>query len=181
MPLKLYNTLGREKQVFEPQDPDRVTLYVCGPTVYNYAHIGNARPPVVFDVLFRLLRRTYGEASVLYARNITDVEDKIIARSLEEGTPIDEITQKYAAIYNADMAALNVLPPSIEPWATKHIDGMVRLTQQLVNKGYAYPAASGVFFDVSQMEDYGKLSGRNIEDNEAGARVAVSDEKRDPA
>ena len=181
MPLKLYNTLGREKQVFEPQDPDRVTLYVCGPTVYNYAHIGNARPPVVFDVLFRLLRRTYGEASVLYARNITDVEDKIIARSLEEGTPIDEITQKYAAIYNADMAALNVLPPSIEPWATKHIDGMVRLTQQLVSKGYAYPAASGVFFDVSQMDDYGKLSGRKLEDNEAGARVAVSEDKRNPA
>ena len=181
MPLKLYNTLGRKKQAFEPQDANRVTLYVCGPTVYNYAHIGNARPPVVFDILFRLLRRTYGEASVVYARNITDVEDKIIARSIEEGTPIPEITQKYGAIYNADIAALNVLPPTIEPWATKHIDGMVRLTEQLVMKGYAYKSASGVFFDVSQMEDYGKLSGRNIEDNEAGARVAVSDEKRNPA
>ena len=181
MSLKLYNTLGREKQVFEPQDPARVTLYVCGPTVYNYAHIGNARPPVVFDVLFRLLRRTYGEASVVYARNITDVEDKIIARSREEGRPIPEITQKYAAIYNQDMAALNVLPPTIEPWATRNIDGMVRLTQQLVSKGYAYAAPSGVFFDVTQMEDYGKLSGRKIEDNEAGARVAVSEEKRNPA
>ena len=181
MTIKLYNTLGREKQAFVPQDPSRVTLYVCGPTVYNFAHIGNARPPVVFDVLFRLLRRTYGESAVVYARNITDVEDKIIARSLEEGVPIPEITTKYAAIYNADMAALNVLPPTIEPWATKNIEGMVKLTQQLVRKGYAYTAPSGVFFDVTQMEDYGKLSGRNIEDNEAGARVAVSEEKRNPA
>jgi cysteinyl-tRNA synthetase len=181
MTIRLYNTLGREKQDFVPQDPKRVTLYVCGPTVYNYAHIGNARPPVIFDVLFRLLRRTYGEGAIVYARNITDVEDKIIARSLEEGTPIPEITQKYGAIYNADMAALNVLPPSIEPWATQHIGGMVALTEQLVNKGYAYTAPSGVFFDVTQMESYGKLSGRNIEDNEAGARVAVSEEKRNPA
>ena len=181
MTIKLYNTLGRAKQNFIPQDPSRVTLYVCGPTVYNYAHIGNARPAVVFDVLFRLLRQTYGEAHVVYARNITDVEDKIIARSLQDGTPIPEITRTYADIYNADLAALNVLPPTIEPWATKHIDGMIRMTQQLVKKGYAYTAPSGVFFDVAQMEDYGKLSGRNIEDNEAGARVAVSDEKRNPA
>ncbi len=181
MTIKIYNTLGREKQVFEPQDPARITLYVCGPTVYNYAHIGNARPPVVFDILFRLLRRTYGESAVVYARNITDVEDKIIARSLADGTPIPEITQKYAGIYNADIAALNVLPPTIEPWATQHIDGMVAMTERLVKKGYAYAAPSGVFFDVEQMQDYGKLSGRKLEDNEAGARVAVSDEKRNPA
>ena len=181
MTIRFYNTLGREKQDFTPQDPSRVTLYVCGPTVYNYAHIGNARPAVVFDVLFRLLRATYGESHIVYARNITDVEDKIIARSLQDGTPIPDITRKYADIYNADLAALNVLPPTVEPWATKHIDGMIRLTDQLVKKGYAYAAPSGVFFDVSQMEDYGKLSGRNIEDNEAGARVAVSDEKRNPA
>ena len=120
MTIKLYNTLGRAKQNFIPQDPSRVTLYVCGPTVYNYAHIGNARPAVVFDVLFRLLRQTYGEAHVVYARNITDVEDKIIARSLQDGTPIPEITRTYADIYNADLAALNVLPPTIEPWATKY-------------------------------------------------------------
>ncbi len=181
MTIRLYNTLGREKQIFEPQDPSRVTMYVCGPTVYNYAHIGNARPPVVFDVLNRLLRRTYGESAVVYARNITDVEDKIIAASLADGTPIPEITRKYADIYNADTSALNVLPPTIEPWATHHIDGMLKITQQLVKKGYAYVAPSGVFFDVEQMEDYGKLSGRKLEDNEAGARVAVSDEKRNPA
>ncbi|WP_084420555.1 cysteine--tRNA ligase [Henriciella litoralis] len=181
MQIKLYNTLGREKQVFTPQDPSRVTLYVCGPTVYNYAHIGNARPPVVFDVLFRLLRQTYGESAVVYARNITDVEDKIIARSLQDGTPIPEITRTYADIYNADIASLNVLPPTIEPWATQHIDGMIAITRQLISKGYAYTAPSGVFFDVEQMDDYGKLSGRKLEDNEAGARVAVSDEKRNPA
>ena len=181
MTIRLYNTLGREKQDFFPQDPSRVTLYVCGPTVYNYAHIGNARPAVVFDVLFRLLRHTYGEAHVVYARNITDVEDKIIARSLADGTPIPEITRKYAGIYNADLACLNVLPPTIEPWATKHIGSMIQITGQLVKKGYAYTAPSGVFFDVSQMAGYGKLSGRNIEDNEAGARVAVSEEKRNPA
>ncbi|MEM5515921.1 cysteine--tRNA ligase [Henriciella sp. AS95] len=181
MTIKLYNTLGREKQAFVPQDPSRVTVYVCGPTVYNYAHIGNARPPVVFDVLNRLLRRTYGESAVVYARNITDVEDKIIARSQADGTPIPEITRKYAEIYNADITALNVLPPTIEPWATRHIDGMLKITQQLVKKGYAYVAPSGVFFDVEQMEDYGKLSGRKLEDNEAGARVAVSEEKRNPA
>lgn len=181
MTIRLYNTLGREKQIFEPQDPSRVTMYVCGPTVYNYAHIGNARPPVVFDVLNRLLRRTYGESAVVYARNITDVEDKIIAASLADGTPIPDITRKYADIYNADTSALNVLPPTIEPWATHHIDGMLKITQQLVKKGYAYVAPSGVFFDVEQMEDYGKLSGRKLEDNEAGARVAVSDEKRNPA
>ena len=181
MTIRLYNTLGREKQIFEPQDPSRVTMYVCGPTVYNYAHIGNARPPVVFDVLNRLLRRNYGESAVVYARNITDVEDKIIAASLADGTPIPDITRKYADIYNADTSALNVLPPTIEPWATHHIDGMLKITQQLVKKGYAYVAPSGVFFDVEQMEDYGKLSGRKLEDNEAGARVAVSDEKRNPA
>lgn len=181
MTIKLFNTLGREKQVFKPQDPSRVTLYVCGPTVYNYAHIGNARPAVVFDVLFRLLRHTYGETAVVYARNITDVEDKIIARSLQDGTPIPDITRKYADIYNADLAGLNVLSPTIEPWATENIDGMIAITSDLIEKGYAYTAPSGVFFDVAKMENYGKLSGRNIEDNEAGARVAVSEEKRNPA
>ncbi len=181
MTLRIYDSMAREKRVFKPQDPKRVTLYVCGPTVYNYAHIGNARPPVVFDVLRRLLKDIYGRSSVVFARNITDVEDKIIKSSLESGEPIAAITKKYADIYNADMAALNVLPPDIEPWATNHIDGMIRIGQQLERKGYAYVTADGLYFQVDQMADYGKLSGRKQEDNEAGARVAVDEGKRNPS
>ena len=181
MTLRIYDTMAREKRVFEPQDPSRVTLYVCGPTVYNYAHIGNARPPVVFDTLRRLLKDMYGRSAVVYARNITDVEDKIIAASKETGEPIADITKKYADIYNADMASLNVLAPDIEPWATSHIDGMIRIGQSLQRKGYAYVTRDGLYFQVDQMDDYGKLSGRKQEDNEAGARVAVDEGKRNPS
>jgi cysteinyl-tRNA synthetase len=181
MTIRLYDTAAREKRVFEPQDPARVTMYVCGPTVYNYAHIGNARPPIVFDVLRRLLMATYGEEAVVYARNITDIEDKIIQASLESGEPIEAITQKFAAIYNADTAALNVLAPSIEPWATAHVGDMIEMIGKLVRKGYAYIGSEGVWFSVKSMADYGKLSGRKLEDNEAGARVAVDADKRDPA
>ncbi|WP_321488138.1 cysteine--tRNA ligase [uncultured Hyphomonas sp.] len=181
MTIRLYDTAAREKRVFEPQDPKRVTMYVCGPTVYNYAHIGNARPPIVFDVLRRLLIRTYGAHAVVYARNITDIEDKIIKASLETGAPIAEITQKYAGIYNADTAALNVLPPSIEPWATDHVAEMIDMIEKLVRRGYAYVGKEGVWFAVKQMPDYGKLSGRKLEDNEAGARVEVDPDKRDPS
>jgi cysteinyl-tRNA synthetase len=181
MTIRLYDTAAREKRVFEPQDPKRVTMYVCGPTVYNYAHIGNARPPIVFDVLRRLLIRTYGADAVVYARNITDIEDKIIKASLETGEPIAEITKKYAGIYNADTAALNVLPPSIEPWATDHVAEMIDMIDKLVRRGYAYVGKEGVWFAVKQMPDYGKLSGRKLEDNEAGARVEVDADKRDPA
>ncbi len=181
MTIRLYDTAAREKRVFEPQDPKRVTMYVCGPTVYNYAHIGNARPPIVFDVLRRLLIRAYGEDAVVYARNITDIEDKIIKASLETGEPIAGITEKFAGIYNADTAALNVLAPSIEPWATGHVPEMVDMIGKLVRKGYAYAGKEGVWFSVKQMPDYGKLSGRKLEDNEAGARVEVDADKRDPA
>ena len=181
MTIRLYDTAAREKRVFEPQDPSRVTMYVCGPTVYNYAHIGNARPPIVFDVLRRLLERVYGEGAVEYARNITDIEDKIIAASLETGEPIAEITKKYAAIYNADVAALNVIPPTIEPWATDHVQEMIDIAEKLVRKGYAYVGEQGVWFSVKQMNDYGKLSGRKPGDNEAGARVEVDPDKRDPS
>ncbi len=181
MTLRLYNTATREKTDFEPQNPARVTMYVCGPTVYNYAHIGNARPPIVFDVLFRLLRKTYGEEAVIYARNITDIEDKIIAASQESGMSIAAITRKYADIYNADIAALNVLAPTIEPWATQHIGEMVEMIEKLVRKGYAYVGKQGVWFQVSSMRDYGKLSGRKLEDNEAGARVEIESDKREPA
>lgn len=181
MTLKLYDTMTREKRGFQPQDTGRITIYVCGPTVYNYAHIGNARPPIAFDVLRRLLMATYGEGSVVYARNITDIEDKIIKAALESGQPIATITKKYADIYNADMLALNVLPPSVEPWATGHVAEMIEIIGKLVRKDYAYVGKEGVWFSVSQMSDYGKLSGRKTEDNEAGARVDVDPDKRNPA
>ena len=181
MTIRLYDTAAREKRVFVPQDPARVTMYVCGPTVYNYAHIGNARPPIVFDVLRRLLMHVYGENAIVYARNITDIEDKIIRASLETGAPIAEITQKFAGIYNADTAALNVLPPTVEPWATGHVPEMIDMIEKLVRRGYAYVGKEGVWFSVKQMNDYGKLSGRKPGDNEAGARVEVDPDKRDPS
>ena len=181
MTIRLYDTAAREKRVFTPQDPGRVTLYVCGPTVYNYAHIGNARPPIVFDVLRRLLMQAYGENAVVYARNITDIEDKIIRASVETGEPIEKITHKYAGIYNADMEALGVLPPTVEPWATDHVAEMIEIIEKLVRKKYAYVGKEGVWFSVKQMKDYGKLSGRRLEDNEAGARVEVDPDKRDPS
>jgi len=162
MTIRLYDTAAREKRVFTPQDPTRVTMYVCGPTVYNYAHIGNARPPIVFDVLRRLLIRTYGEHAVVYARNITDIEDKIIKASLESGEPISVITKKFADIYNADTTALNVLAPTIEPWATAHVGEMIEMIGKLMRKGYAYAGKEGVWFSVKQMPDYGKLSGRKL-------------------
>ncbi|MBK8197417.1 MAG: cysteine--tRNA ligase [Acidobacteria bacterium] len=181
MTLRLHDTAARAKRVFTPQDPSRVTVYVCGPTVYNYSHIGNARPPIVFDVLRRLLMRKYGAAAVVFARNITDIEDKIIKASLETGQPISAITKKYAEIYNADMLALNVLPPTIEPWATGHVAEMIEIIQSLVRKDYAYVGKDGVWFSVAAMPDYGKLSGRKLEDNEDGARVEPGEDKRAPA
>ncbi|ABI76262.1 cysteinyl-tRNA synthetase [Hyphomonas neptunium ATCC 15444] len=181
MTLRIYDTAARKKRVFEPQDAKRVTLYVCGPTVYNYAHIGNARPPVVFDVLRRVLMARYGEDAIVYARNITDIEDKIIAASVASGEPISAITQKYAAIYNADVEALNVIAPTIEPWATGHVPEMIEIIEKLIRKKYAYVGDTGVWFSVPSMPDYGRLSGRKPEDNEAGARVAVDEDKRDPS
>ncbi|WP_373007334.1 cysteine--tRNA ligase [Hyphomonas sp.] len=181
MTLRIYDTAKRAKRVFEPQDPARITLYVCGPTPYNYAHIGNARPPIVFDVLRRVLASRYGAKAIVYARNITDIEDKLIAASLETGEPIEAIAQKFAKIYNDDMAALNVAPPTIEPWATEHVPEMIEMIEKLVRKKYAYVGAQGVWFSVSSMPDYGKLSGRKPEDNEAGARVGIDTDKRDPA
>jgi cysteinyl-tRNA synthetase len=181
MTLQIYNTLARAKQVFVPVDPSRVTMYVCGPTVYNYAHIGNFRPPVVFDVLFRLLRRKYGEDAVIYAANITDVEDKIIKRAAEEGVPIGEITDRYTEAYNEDLAALGVLPRTIVPCATDHIGEMIDTITQLMERGHAYESSDGVYFHVPSMPNYGRLSRRKPEDNEAGARIAVGDAKRDPA
>lgn len=181
MTLKLHDTAARKKRDFVPQDPKRVTMYVCGPTVYSTAHIGNFRPPVVFDVLFRLLRHTYGADHVVYARNITDVDDRINVAAAKEGVPIGVIADRYAAIYRADSAELNILPPTLEPTATGHMDEMIALMQRLVDDGYAYAAEGHVLFDVGAYSEYGKLSGRTLEDMIAGARVEIAPYKRNPA
>ena len=178
MTLKLYNTMTSKKEVFEPLIPDTVTLYVCGPTVYNYAHIGNARPVVVFDTLFRLLKTHY--SSVTYARNITDVDDKIIVAAKEGGRDIESVTDEYTAIYREDMAQLNALDPTLEPRATHNIDAMIALTETLIEKEHAYESDGHVLFAVESMPDYGKLSGRSLDDMLAGARVEVAEYKRHP-
>jgi cysteinyl-tRNA synthetase len=177
-PLLLYNTLKREKQVFVPQDPGRVTLYVCGPTVYSYAHIGNARPAVIFDLLYRLLSTLYPR--VIYARNITDVDDKINAAAAEQNVPIEVISRRYTEIYHKDMAALGVGTPSIEPRATDHIPQMIHMIQSLIESGHAYETEGHVLFAVESFADYGALSGRDVTEMIAGARIEVADFKRHP-
>ena len=176
--IRLYNTLTRAKELLRTERPDRVTLYVCGPTVYNFAHIGNARPAVVFDVLARLLRHDYPE--VVYARNFTDVDDKINAAAVEAGVPIGKITERYIESYHQDMHALGVLPPDIEPRVTAHINDIVELIQTLISRGHAYVAEGHVLFDVASYPEYGALSGRRPEDMLAGARVEVAPYKRNP-
>lgn len=178
MNIQLTNTLTRRKEQFVPADPKRVTMYVCGSTVYNHPHIGNARPAVVFDVLFRSLRHAYGEGAVLYASNYTDIDDKIIRAAAEAGVAIDEITNKFARIYREDMGALNVLAPTFEPRATAHVRDMIALIEKLIAQGAAYIVPSGVYFSVAADADYGKLSRRAQEDLQAGARVEGEDDKR---
>jgi cysteinyl-tRNA synthetase len=180
MSLTLYNTLTRKKEAFAPIDPGNVRMYVCGPTVYDYAHIGNARPVIVFDLLFRLLRHTYGVEHVTYARNITDVDDKINQRAADEGVTIRDLTERTAKQFHDDIAALGVLEPTIEPRATEHIDEMKVLCEALVERGHAYVAEGHVLFDVASMPDYGRLSNRSIEEMEAGARVEVAPYKKGP-
>jgi cysteinyl-tRNA synthetase len=181
VPLQLTNTLTRRKEVFQPLDPGRVRFYVCGPTVYDFAHIGNARPVVVFDTLFRLLRATYGESHVVYVRNITDIEDKIIAASAASGEPIATLTARTAAAYQADMAALQALPPTHEPRATEYVADMIAMIGQLIDGGFAYEAEGHVLFHIPSMPDYGRLSGRSLDEMIAGARVEVAPYKRHPA
>ena len=181
MSLHLYNTLSRRVEPFQPLDPARPTMYVCGPTVYNYVHIGNARGPVVFGVLAALLRRRFG--GLRYARNITDVDDKINAAAKELGTPISAITDRYVAAYREDMAALGVtdaFAPDIEPAATDHIAQIIAMIERLIEAGHAYAAEGHVLFAVASYADYGKLSGRDPDDMLAGARVEVAPYKRDP-
>jgi cysteinyl-tRNA synthetase len=186
MELKLYDTLTREKRVFRPLDPAHVRMYVCGPTVYDYAHIGNARPVIVFDVLFRLLRHLYGAEHVTYVRNITDVDDKINARAAEEypDLPLNEairkVTEKTDKQFHEDVAALGCLPPTVEPRATEHVAEMRTMIERLIKSGNAYVADDHVLFSVPSMLDYGRLSKRPLDEMIAGARVEVAPYKRDP-
>lgn len=179
MTLHLTNTLTRKKEEFIPIDEKHVGMYVCGPTVYDRAHIGNARPVVVFDTLYRLLKQMYPK--VTYVRNITDVDDKIIARSKESGEPIDQITKRTTQDYHDDMGELNALSPDEEPRATECIGEMIEIIESLIEKGYAYAAEGHALFSVSKMAEYGKLSGRSMDEMIAGARVEVAPYKKDPA
>lgn len=178
MALHLHNTATRTKELFEPGHPPRVTMYVCGPTVYNYVHIGNGRPYVVFDVLARLLRR---EHDLVYARNLTDVDDKINAAAKDEGVEIGVLTARYIEAFHEDMAALGVRPPDIEPRVTEHIPAIIDFIERLIARGHAYEAEGHVLFAVASFPDYGRLSGRSLDDMLAGARVEVAPYKRDPA
>jgi cysteinyl-tRNA synthetase len=181
MTIQLYNTLTRRKDALVPGDPNRVTMYVCGPTVYSRAHIGNARPAVVFDVLRRLLRHVYGRDHVIYARNITDIDDRIIAESASTGVPISEITRRTEDWYLEDMGALGVEPPDIAPHATTSIPEMLAMIEQLISRGHAYAAEGHVLFDVPSFAGYGALSRRPLDEMIAGARVEVAPYKKSPA
>lgn len=178
MALHFHNTLSGEKELFIPLDPERITVYLCGPTVYNYAHIGNARPAVVFDVLNRLLRHHYPQ--VVFVRNITDVDDKINQQAQQSGESIQTISARYAKAYNEDIASLYVLPPDVEPFATEHIAEMIAMINNLIDLGHAYEAEGHVLFDVTTYNDYGQLSKRDLNDMRAGARVEVAGYKRHP-
>ncbi len=178
--ITLYNTLTRRKERLEPVVPGKASMYVCGPTVYDRAHIGNARPVVVFDTLFRLLRHVHGEANVTYVRNITDVDDKIIARARESGREIGAITEETTRWFHEDMDALGALRPTFEPRATEHVGDMIAMIALLIERGHAYAAEGHVLFAVASDPDYGKLSRRSLDDMQAGARVEVAPYKRDP-
>ena len=179
MALEIYNSLTRRKEIFVPADPARVTLYACGPTVYNPPHIGNARAAVVYDLLYRVLKRHF--PNVVYARNITDVDDKINAAAAEEGVEIGVITDRYTAVYHADVAALGVLPPPLEPRATDHISDIIAMIETLISGGHAYAAAGHVLFNVPSFDAYGALSGRSQDEMIAGARVEIAPYKNYPA
>ncbi|HEY8434772.1 MAG TPA: cysteine--tRNA ligase, partial [Sphingomicrobium sp.] len=179
--IRLHDTMARKKRDFQPQNPQRITMYVCGPTVYGRAHIGNARPAVVFDTLARLIRHEFGENSLVYARNVTDVDDKIIAAAEKEGVDPSVITERYECHYLEDMGALGVEPPTIAPHATQEIAAMIAMIQRLIDHGNAYEAQGHVLFSVPSDPQYGVLSRRDREQMIAGARVEVAPYKRDPA
>ena len=180
MNITIYNTLAREKQAFTPIDPKNVRMYVCGPTVYDFAHIGNGRPVIVFDVLFRLLRHVYGAQHVTYVRNITDVEDKIIARAAERGISIRDLTEGTAKIYQEDAISLGSLPPTHEPRVTETMDEIIDMIRRLIEAKHAYEAEGHVLFDVGSDPNYGRLSRRALDEMIAGARVEVAPYKKSP-
>jgi cysteinyl-tRNA synthetase len=180
MTIRLYDSMARKKVDFAPADPANLRMYVCGPTVYDRAHIGNARPVVVFDVLFRLLRHVYGADHVKYVRNVTDIDDKIMARAAERGVPIETVTSETYRWFQEDMGALGCLPPTHQPRATDHVGGMIAMIERLIAEGAAYPAEGHVLFEVAKFPGYGRLSGRSVDDMIAGARVEVAPWKRDP-
>jgi len=181
MSLQFYDSMARGKRAFEPADPSRVTMYVCGPTVYNYTHIGNARSAIAFDLLFRVLRHEYGADHVHYARNFTDIDDKIIKASKETGAPIAEITEKFAQVYLDELAELNSLAPTATPRATEHLPEMIALVERLIKNDAAYAAENHVLFSIEAFDDYGKLSGVDRDEMIAGARVEVAPYKKNPA
>ncbi|NNL93977.1 MAG: cysteine--tRNA ligase, partial [Xanthomonadales bacterium] len=178
MSIRLYNTLTRDKEDFSPLNPERVTMYACGPTVYNYAHIGNARPAVIFDLLYRVLEKSY--PGTVYARNITDVDDKINTAAAEQGVPIDVVSQRYTQAYHEDMAALGVGKPTVEPRATDHIGEIISMIERLIEAGHAYEAEQHVLFNITSYDEYGRLSRRDFEDMVAGARIEVAPYKKHP-
>ena len=179
--IELHNTYSNTKEVFNPQNPKKITMYVCGPTVYDFAHIGNARPAVIFDILFRLLKFKYGEKNVIYTRNITDIDDKINNKAKKSGTSIDKIANTYRNFYTSDIKNLGVLSPTIEPLATEHIDEIIKMIKILVKNNHAYNADGHVIFNVNSFESYGYLSNRKIVNDRAGARVDVASYKKNPA
>ena len=181
MTFSLYNTLTRKKDIFQPIDPKNIRVYTCGPTVYNFAHIGNARSAVVPDLLIRVLRYHYGASAVIHSRNFTDIDDKIIDAAEKTGEPIPSLTKRYAEFYLADMAALGVMTPNHMPWATHYIPAMIAMIENLIAHGHAYQAEGHVLFHVPSYKDYGCLSHRNRDDMIAGARVEVAPYKKDPA
>ena len=176
--MQLYNTISRTKEKFVPLDAHNVRLYVCGPTVYDYPHVGNARPLIVFDVLFRVLREIYGQDFVQYVRNITDIDDKIIETAKKNNISINELTNKVTKDFHSDCNYLNCLTPSVEPKATDHINEMIELTKKLLELDFAYVVQGHVYFEVSKFDSYGKLSNKKIIDLVAGARVDISDLKK---
>jgi len=178
--LKIYNTLTRQKEEFIPIEENKVKMYVCGPTVYNYIHVGNARPAVIFDTLRRYFK--YKGYEVLYVVNFTDIDDKLINKAIEEGTTVTKLAEKYIHEYITDVKGLNILESeTIHPRATEHIGNIIKFVKELENKGFAYNVEGNVYFDTSKLEDYGKLSKKNMEDLISGARVEVSDEKKTPS
>ena len=179
--IELHNTYSNTKEIFNPQNPKKITMYVCGPTVYDFAHIGNARPAVIFDILFRLLKFKYGEKNVIYTRNITDIDDKINNKAKRSGTSINKIAETYRNFYTSDIKNLGVLSPTIEPLATEHIDEIIKMIKILIKNNHAYNADGHVIFNVNSFESYGCLSNRKIVNDRAGARVDVASYKKDPA